>query len=106
MPELLLTPQRHRVRSCEVVADGAALAFGDRRVWIEARPDERRAARACGLATRILQVEFTVLDDARPRANVTAVWHRVPHTRSLPVDAALALTLSGVPSYVFTEATS
>jgi hypothetical protein len=76
--------------------DGQPQAVAD---W----PDERRAERVTRLATRLIAVELFDLDTA-PRAELTAVWHRVPHTRSVSMGAGLALTLSGVPTYVVGEA--
>ena len=72
---------------------------------VAAWPDERRAERVTRLATRVIAVELFDLDTT-PRAELTAVWHRVPHTRAVPVGAGLALTLSGVPTYVVSEARS
>jgi hypothetical protein len=99
MSELILTPLRERVSSCELVADGVVVALGHRQVLVAAWPDERAAQRVAGLATRVLAVELFDLE-GRPSAELTAVWHRVPHTRTVPVAAALALMLSGVPAYV------
>jgi hypothetical protein len=98
MSELLLTPQRERVRSCELVADGVVVDLSGRQVLVAAWPDERTALRVCGLATRVLAVELFGLGGT-PRAELTAVWHRAPHTRTIPVSAALALVMSGVPAY-------
>ena len=105
MSELLLTPKRARVGLCEVAGDGVVLDVAGEPQAVAAWPDERHAQRVTRLATRIIAVEFFDLD-SMPRAELTAVWHRVPHTRSVPVGAGLALTLSGVPSYVVRESRS
>jgi hypothetical protein len=99
MSELILTPQRERVQSCEFVANGVVVDLGTRQALVAAWPDERAAQRVAGLATRVLAVELFDLDGAA-RAELTAVWHRVPHTRTVSVPAALALAVSGVPAYV------
>jgi hypothetical protein len=105
MSELLLTPKRTRVGLCELAADGVVLDVAGAPQAVAAWPDERRGQRVSRLATRLLEIEFFDLDTT-PRAELTAVWHRVPHTRSVPVGAGLALALSGVPSYVVREARS
>ena len=102
MPELLLTPKRARVGLCELVADGVVLDVAGEPQAVDVWPDERLAQRVTRLATRVVAVELFGLE-SRPRAELTAVWHRVPHTRSLPMSAALALTLGGVPTYVVKE---
>lgn len=86
-----------------MVIEGIILELPGRRVTLDLIPDDRLAARASRLATRVLSVEFRGADDAHLRAEFTAVWHRVPHTRAIPMSAALALTASGVPSYVVHE---
>jgi hypothetical protein len=105
MSELLLTPKRARVGLCELVADGVVLDVAGDPHAVAAWPDERHAERVTRLATRLVAVELFDLDTT-PRAELTAVWHRVPHTRSLPIGAGLALTLSGVPTYVIRGARS
>jgi hypothetical protein len=98
MSELLLTPGRVRVSVAELVPDGVVLDIGGVHRMVPSWPDERRAQRIAGLATRLMQIELFDLD-TNPRAALTAVWHRIPHTRELPLSAALALTMSGVPTY-------
>ena len=105
MSELLLTPKRARVGLCELVADGVVLDVAGEPQAVEAWPDERLAQRVTRLATRVVAVELFGLESSSPRAELTAVWHRVPHTRSLPMSAALALTLGGVPTYVVRSST-
>jgi hypothetical protein len=100
MSELVLTPNRGRVVRCTAAADGVDLHLDHGSVLVRIEPDDRAAYRACGLATRILSVELADLDGPAPAADVTAVWHRVPHTRGLTVAAALALTRAGVPTYL------
>jgi hypothetical protein len=90
---------------CELTDDGVVLEVAGGPQAVAAWPDERRAQRVTRLATRLISVEFFDLD-SMPRAELTAVWHRVPHTSSVPVGAGLALTLSGVPSYVVRESQS
>jgi hypothetical protein len=99
MSELLLTTDE-RVRCCGLVAEGARLETTSG-VWlVEAEPDDRLALRTCRLATRVLGVRFTAEGGTVRSAEVTAVWHRVPHTRPVPLGAAVALACSGVPAYV------
>ena len=105
MSELLLTPKRARVGLCELAGDGVVLDVAGELQPVAAWPDERRAQRVSRLATRLIAVEYFDLGTT-PRAELTAVWHRVPHTRSVSVGAALALTLSGVPSYALRESRS
>jgi hypothetical protein len=104
MSELVLTLARGRVRRCRPVAEGVDLQLDQGSVRVGFEPDERAAYRVCGLATRVLRVDLVDLEGLAPRAEVTAVWHRVPHTRAAPVAAGLALTLTGVPTYVVSEA--
>lgn len=100
--ELVLTPSRERIRSCEQVAGGVRVEVGSGPVELDHTPDRRAARRLCRLATRIVEVEVRTVRGVAVGADVTAVWHRVPHTRPVPVGAALALVLAGVPGYLTT----
>jgi hypothetical protein len=100
MSELVLTPARGRVRRCVDVPDGVDLHLDQGSIQVSVAADVRAAYRVCGLATRVLRVDIVDPEGPMPRAQVTAVWHRVPHTRSAPVAAALALAQAGVPTYV------
>jgi hypothetical protein len=100
MSELLLTATPERVLGCELVPEGVRLESASRSLVVDVEPDEHVALRLCRLATRILAVELHDPGSARGGAEVTAVWRRVPYTRSIPLSAALALTRSGVPTYL------
>jgi hypothetical protein len=102
MSELLLTQRtatRHRVQSGELTEEGVRLRLADGSVLVDDDPDLRSAQRSCRLATRILNVDISVVGST-PTAELTAVWHRAPHRRPVSVGAALALALSGVPAFV------
>jgi hypothetical protein len=103
MSELVLTPALERVRRCTANARGLDLHFDSQSVSIEAEPDERTAQRTFGLATRVLRVDLVGVEGPAPFAEVTAVWHRAPHTRATTLSAGLALTLAGVPTYMVNE---
>lgn len=89
---------RTRVRVDELLDDGVSLTCGAHLIVVRAWPDDVAAYRAAGLATRLLAVDLYDLDGT-PGAELTAVWHRVPHTRSISLGAAMALLFSGVPTY-------
>lgn len=100
---LHLTPRpaavRRRARVQELVDDGVVLVCDDDRpVVVRAWPDDDAARRAAGLATRLMAIDLHDLDGA-PRAELTAVWHRVPHTRPVSIGAAMAFVLGGVPAF-------
>ena len=99
MSELVLTAPRERVHTSEPVPEGVRLVSATRSLVVAVDPDEHLALRLCRLASRILAVEVHDPD----RAEVTAVWRRVPYTRRIPLSAALALTLSGVPTYLHAD---
>lgn len=102
MSELVLTPRRTRVAVHELTEDGLVLEVGGAVVPTGCWPDDRSARRLARLATRVVDVELRV-DGPEPSgftARVTGVWHRMPHTRPVPVAAALALLRSGVPTFL------
>jgi hypothetical protein len=102
LSELALTPPasagRTRVRVDELLDDGVRMTCGAHRFVVRVWPDDAAARRAAGLATRLLAVDLFDLDGT-PAAELTAVWHRVPHTRPIPMAAAMAFLFSGVPTY-------
>lgn len=102
LSEPALTPPaaagRTRVRVDELLEDGVALTCGAHQIVVRAWPDDAAARRISGLATRLLAVDLYDLDGS-PGAELTAVWHRVPHTRSISMGAAMALLFSGVPTF-------
>jgi hypothetical protein len=89
---------RSRVRVDDVLDDGVVVRCGDRFAVVQAWPDETAARRAARLATRLVAVDLFDLDGT-PYAELTAVWHRVPHTRSVSMGAAMAFVLAGVPGF-------
>jgi hypothetical protein len=94
-----------RVRVEELLDDGVVLTCGAQLLVVRAWPDDVAARRISGLATRLLAVDLYDLDGT-PGAELTAVWHRVPHTRPISMGAALALLFSGVPTYAEARSTT
>jgi hypothetical protein len=98
--EALLAPDRHVMRVHAARRDGDAVVVrDDGTALLRTHLDHRGAHQACGLARRILHVTFHA-GASTTQADVTAVWHRLPHTVPVSLGAAAALVLAGVPGHV------
>jgi len=52
------------------------------------------------LGFRRIEVVQIIVEDSGPRAEVTGVVHRLPHTVPVPLHTARALIASGAPSRI------
>jgi hypothetical protein len=71
-------------------------ASGSRDLAVD--PDFASARRLTSMARRRDRVEIVLDGDHHGYAVLTATWHRAPLRRTIPLGAALALALSGVPA--------
>ena len=64
----------------------------------------KAAARPAGVETGMRRVSWVriVVDDSGTRCQVVGVGHRLPSTRRVSLETALALAASGVPTVVRT----
>jgi hypothetical protein len=92
------------------VGGGVRLTTASGSVDVGVEPDFVLAERLTGLARRrqLIEVVLTGEPEAGARCDgygvVTATWHRLPRRRRIPLSAALALSMSGVPTHLRVEA--